>query len=85
MFLFDIKYGQIFQTVSDNHRQPNDPLYWKTVKTYQKVKKGYKGVICKLIDCKCSSPKFAHLFNTELNQLIKLPLNTKVDNSHISV
>ena len=84
MFLFDIKYGQMFQTINTNYRQSNDPLYWETVKTYKKVRKAYKGVLCQLIDFKCSNPKFSHLFKPELNQLIKLPLNTKVDNSHIS-
>ena len=79
MFLFDIKYGQVFQTVSDNHRQPSDPLYWKTTRLYKKVRKTYKGVLCQLIECKCSNPKFAHLFNAEIGSLIKLPLDTKIE------
>jgi hypothetical protein len=79
MFLFDIKYGQVFQTVSDNSRQPNDPMYWKAVKTYKKVRKAYKGVMCSLIECNVSNPSFAYLFNQEIGTLIKLPLDTKVE------
>jgi hypothetical protein len=78
MFLSDIKYGQFFKIVSNNLRQPTDPLHWETVKLYKKIKKGYKGVICQLIDCECSNPKFAHLFTGEIGTLIKLPLYTKI-------